>query len=64
MNDNTFPSAVLPIGAQADDEGTVPLDKRLVQERNRTAVLHWLWRFGWLTSRMLAALVWPEAARR
>lgn len=63
MNDITFPSAVLPTGAQEDDESTAPLDKRLVQERNRTAVLHWLWRFGWLTSRMLAALVWPEAAQ-
>ena len=46
----------------ADDEGTSP-DKRIVQERNRTATLHWLARYGWLTSRMLAALVWPDAAQ-
>jgi hypothetical protein len=62
MNDITFPAAVLPTGPQEDDD-TKPLDKRLVQERNRTAVLHWLSRFGWLTSRMLAALVWPEAGQ-
>ncbi len=63
MNDNTFPSAVLPTGTREDNDSTTPLDKRLVQERNRTAVLHWLSRFGWLTSRMLAALVWPDAAQ-
>lgn len=62
MNDITFPAAVLPTGPQEDDD-TKPQDKRLVQERNRTAVLHWLSRFGWLTSRMLAALVWPEAGQ-
>lgn len=62
MSDITFSSSVLPTGALEDDD-TKSLDKRLVQERNRTAVLHWLARFGWLTSRMLAALVWPEAAQ-
>lgn len=64
MNDNTiFPTAVLPTGIP--DEGTTlaTLDKRVVGERNRTDVLTWLARFGWLTGRMVAALVWPDAAQ-
>lgn len=40
-----------------------PEDKRLTGERNVFAVLSWLHRFGWLTSRMLAALVWPTASQ-
>lgn len=40
-----------------------PLDKRIIGERNRTACLMWLHRFGWLTSRMLASLVWGEASQ-
>lgn len=36
-------------------------DKRLVGERNTLAILTYLQRFGWLTSRMLSALVWPAA---
>lgn len=39
-----------------------PEDKRITGERNTLTVLNWLHRFGWLTSRMLAALVWPKAA--
>lgn len=37
------------------------LDKRLVGEQNTLAILTHLHRFGWLTSRMLATLVWPAA---
>ena len=37
------------------------LDKRLVGEQNTLAVLTHLHRFGWLTSLMLAALVWSAA---
>ena len=37
------------------------LDKRLVGEQNTLAILTFLHRFGWLSSRMIAALVWPEA---
>jgi hypothetical protein len=40
-----------------------PEDKRLTGERNTFDVLMWLHRFGWLTSRMLAALVWPMASQ-
>lgn len=36
-------------------------DKRIIGERNTLAVLSHLHRFGWLTSRMVAALVWPNA---
>ena len=64
MNDTTiFPTAVLPTGTPADDALPEALDKRLVGERNRTAVLTWLGRFGWLTGRMVAALVWPDATQ-
>ncbi len=37
------------------------LDKRITGEQNTLAILTFLHRFGWLTSRMLAALVWPAA---
>lgn len=62
MNE-TFPSGVLPTGTPASDAAELPPDKRLVGERNRTEVLTWLARFGWLTSRMVAALVWSDAAQ-
>lgn len=62
MTQTNFPAGVLPTSAAMDTPEPQPLDKRLVQERNRTAVLHWLWRFGWLTSRMISALAWPDAA--
>ncbi len=39
----------------------MPLDKRIAGEQNTLAILIALHRFGWLTSRMIAALVWPEA---
>lgn len=58
-----FPAAALPSGNPADDLAPVTLDKRLVGERNRTDVLTWLARFGWLTGRMVAALVWADAAQ-
>jgi hypothetical protein len=36
-------------------------DKRLIGEQNTLAILMYLHRFGWLTSRMLSGLIWPEA---
>lgn len=39
------------------------LDKRLIGEQNTLATLMYLNRFGWLTSRMTAALVWPAATQ-
>lgn len=39
------------------------IDKRLIAEQNQLAILMNLHRFGWLTSRMLAALVWPNASQ-
>lgn len=62
-NKSVFPTSALPSGTLADDTAPVALDKRLVGERNRTDVLTWLARFGWLTCRMVAALVWPDAAQ-
>lgn len=58
-----FSPAVLPCTSSIDAAAALPLDKRLVGERNRTAVLSWVTRFGWLTSRMVAALVWADAAQ-
>lgn len=40
-----------------------PLDKRLVGERNRLQLLDYLNRFGWLTSKMVATLIWPEGSQ-
>lgn len=45
------------------DQAGQPLDKRIIGERNRRDCLHWLHRFSWLTSRMLAALVWGTASQ-
>lgn len=38
-------------------------DKRQIGERNALAVLNSLQRFGWLTSRMISALVWPDKSQ-
>lgn len=39
------------------------IDKRITGERNTLAILTYLSRFGWLTSRMISALVWPTASQ-
>ncbi len=39
------------------------IDKRLVGERNRLQLLDYLNRFGWLTSKMVAPLIWPEGSQ-
>ena len=38
-------------------------DKRITGDRNALAVLHFLHRFGWLTSRMVSSLCWPDASQ-
>lgn len=58
----SFLLAVLPVNVPAVDTSPMPLDKRVTGERNRTDVLSWLGRSGWLPSRMVAALVWPDTA--
>lgn len=64
MNDTTaFPTTVLPTGTPAEDSTPLTQDKRVIGERNRTETLVWLGRFGWLTGRMVAALVWQEATQ-
>jgi hypothetical protein len=40
-----------------------PLDKRIIGERNRIGVCRYLYRFGWLTSRMVASLVFEHASQ-
>lgn len=63
MTDSPFSPAVLPGYTHEPAPPPLPLDKRLVGERNRMSVLSWVSRFGWLTSRMVAALVWSNAAQ-
>lgn len=46
-----------------DTPDASPGDNRLTGERNVLDVLRWCSRFGWLSSRMLAALVWPTASQ-
>lgn len=41
----------------------MPLDKRLIGEQNARLILTALHRFGWLTTRMIAALVWSDASQ-
>lgn len=62
MNDTSFPPAAMPANVTVDEAASTTPDKRIIGERNRTDVLRWLARFGWLTTRMVAALVWPDAA--
>jgi hypothetical protein len=38
------------------------LDTRQIAASNETAILIYLYRFGWLKTRQIAALVWPESA--
>jgi len=35
-------------------------DKQIIGEQNRLEILQWLHRFGWLTTRQIAKLVWKE----
>ena len=46
-----------------EEQAGQSLDKRIIGEKNRTSCLMWLHRFGWLTSRMLASLVWGQASQ-
>lgn len=41
----------------------VPQDKRLTGVRHTQSLLLWLHRFGWLTSRMVAALIFTQASQ-
>lgn len=63
-NDNLllFARAAHPYAPDCEAEAT-PLDKRLIGERNRLTLCRYLHRFGWLTSRMVARLVWGDASQ-
>ena len=37
-----------------------PIDKRITGERNKRRLLHFLGRFGWLTLKMIAELIWHD----
>jgi hypothetical protein len=62
---DTAASALLraDLVGQLDTPETVPQDKRLTGEHQTQALLLWLHRFGWLSSRMVAALVFPSASQ-
>lgn len=65
-NDNLslFAQAALTPALDGDaDADATPLDKRLIGERNRLTLCRYLHRFGWLTSRMVARLVWGDASQ-
>lgn len=62
MNTTTLKLADI-VPAPSESTGDAGLDKRIIGERSRAELLHWIYRFGWLTSRMCAALVWPTAAQ-
>ncbi len=56
-------TAQLAAAQPLDEAPAVPLDKRIVGEQSRLLILQVLHRFGWLSSRMVAALGWPTAAQ-
>lgn len=61
---NTTTLKLADIGPAPDESACdAGLDKRIVGERSRANLLHFIHRFGWLTSRMCAALVWTSAAQ-
>ena len=43
------------------EDTPMELDNRIVGVQNTLSLLTYLHRFGWLTNRMIAALVWPTA---
>jgi hypothetical protein len=57
-----FAQAALTPALDGDADATL-LDKRLIGERNRVTLCRHLHRFGWLTSRMVARLVWGDASQ-
>lgn len=61
-NLSIFAQAALAPVPDCDLEGQ-PLDKRIVGEQNRITLARFLFRFGWLTSRMVASLVWGHASQ-
>jgi hypothetical protein len=63
-NDNLslFAQAALAPAPDSEAEAT-PLDKRIIGERNRLTLCRYLHRFGWLTSRMVARLIWGDKSQ-
>lgn len=62
---HTLAQTLRPLrGAPASDAVEAPgLDNRIVREQQMLATLNFVHRFQWLTSRMLASLVFPHAAQ-
>ncbi len=58
----SFEQAALAPLPELEADGR-PLDKRIIGEQNRLNICRWLFRFGWLTSRMVSSLQWGEASQ-
>jgi len=56
----SFTHAGVPLDAELAEQS---LDKRIVGEMNRLKICRYVFRFGWLTSRMVAALVFEHASQ-
>jgi hypothetical protein len=65
MSNDIFPGFTTAAQAPSIDieQAQQPLDKRIVGEQQRIGVCRYLHRFGWLTSRMVGALVFDHAAQ-
>jgi hypothetical protein len=56
----SFTQAAVPLDDELAEQS---LDKRIVGEMNRLKICRFIYRFGWLTSRMVAALVFEHASQ-
>lgn len=65
MSDDIFstPEAAAQAPSIDIEQAQQQLDKRIVGEQQRMGVCRYLHRFGWLTSRMVAALIFDHAAQ-
>lgn len=56
----SFTQADVPLDVELADQS---LDKRIIGEMNRLKICRFIFRFGWLTSRMVAALAFEHASQ-
>lgn len=59
-NSFSFTQAAMPLDDELAEQS---LDKRIVGEMNRLKICRFIFKFGWLSSRMLAALVFEHASQ-
>jgi hypothetical protein len=56
----SFTQAAMPLDDELAEQS---LDKRIIGEMNRLKICRFIFKFGWLTSRMVAALVFEHASQ-